>query len=53
MQYIKNVQKCRSLFHSTTLVCYIFESSKLDQYKDLNRTQCLDFDWKGVVYDRV
>jgi uncharacterized OB-fold protein len=45
--------KCGSLSHSTTLAAYIFNESKPEEYKDMNRCTCQNCGDKHVTHDRI
>jgi transcription elongation factor Elf1 len=45
--------KCGSEDHSTTLVGYILDRSKKDEYKDKNSCVCSDCGDRHIFHDRV
>ena len=45
--------KCGSKEYSSTLVDYILNWGKKDEYKDLNRCVCLNCSDKHSVHDRI
>ena len=45
--------KCGSKNFTSTLVGYIFDTSKPDEYKDKNSCHYLDCGWRGIRHDLV
>ena len=45
--------KCKSKAHTSTLVGYILDKEKPDQYKDLNRCTCLNCGNIHTTHDRI
>jgi hypothetical protein len=45
--------KCGSNKHTSTLMGYIFDNSKPDEYKDLNRCQCTNCGDQHTCHERI
>jgi len=45
--------KCGGKNYTMTLVGYIFDKSRPEEYKDKNRVHCLDCGWRGMVHSLV
>lgn len=45
--------KCGSKNFSSTLVGYIYNPEKPEEYKDRNSVKCFDCGWRGIRHDMV
>ena len=49
----KYCPKCGATNHTSTLVAYVLNWDKKDEYKDMNRCECMECGDKHYVHDRV
>lgn len=45
--------KCGQEEHSSTLVGYVFDHNKKDEYKDMNRCECMNCGDNHSIHDRI